>query len=369
MALSDRRTLKVLLTILFFAVVCATLYAARFILLIFIFAILFAYLIDPVVGFLQRHSLFFKDLRRPAVVEVYLILLLLTAFAGHAVAPQLISINSKIVGTLPVMIEDLSTGDIATTVGQKYGWSEAEERGLKAFLARHREDTDNFARSIEQLTSNALLVLAVVPILAIFFLRDGERMAGALIQIISTEANHLTIRAIADELNATLRKYIRAKVSLGVCSLTFYSAAMLSLGFPHAISLGVLGGALEFIPVAGWMISAAAIIGAGILAHAQWIWMAILLGAWRIVMDYFIAPRVMGRNLEIHPLMLIFGLMVGSEIGGIVGIYLSIPLLVVIRVIWTRLLHGAETKTQLDSETELQSCDSPGRSLSSPLHQ
>jgi hypothetical protein len=70
MAFPDRRTLNALLTIFFFALVCATIYAARLILLIFIFAILFAYLIDPVVKFLQRHSLFFKNLRSPAVVEV-----------------------------------------------------------------------------------------------------------------------------------------------------------------------------------------------------------------------------------------------------------------------------------------------------------
>jgi len=369
-ALSDGRTLKVLLTISFFAVVCATLYAARFILLIFVFAILFAYLIDPIVEFLQRHSLFFKDLRRPAVIEVYLMLLLLTALAGHAIAPRLININSKLFEVLPGVFEDLSTGDIAKTVGHKYGWSEAQERALKVFVARHREDVEHFAHSVEQLTSNALLVLIVVPILAIFFLRDGEHIAGALIQIVSTKGNHLTIRAFADELNAMLRRYIRAKVTLGGCSFVFYSAAMLLLQFPHAIALGVLGGALEFIPVAGWMTSAAAIIGAGILTHTHWIWMAVLLGVWRIAMDYFISPHVMGHNLEIHPLMVIFGMMVGGEIGGIVGIYLSIPLMVVIRVIWRRLLHGTETKTEIERDAELQSCNSLGRAeLSSSHHQ
>jgi predicted PurR-regulated permease PerM len=359
----------VLLTIFFFAVVCATLYAARFVLLIFVFAILFAYLIDPVVEFLQRHALFFKNLRRPAVVEVYLMFLLLTAFAGHAFAPRLISLNGKIVGTLADMIEDLSTGDIATKFGQKYGWSKDQERVLKVFLARHREDIDNFSRGVEKLTSNALMVIVVVPILAIFFLRDGEHMADAFIQIISTEENHRAIRGIAKDLNAMLKRYIRAKVTLGGCSFTFYSAAMLSLQFPHAIVLGFLGGVLEFIPVAGWMTSAAAIIGAGILTQAHWTWMAVLLGVWRIVMDYFISPRVVGQNLEIHPLMVIFGMMVGGEIGGIVGIYLSIPLMVVIRVIWRRLLHRAETKTQIDSETALQSRDSLGRSLLSSSRQ
>jgi predicted PurR-regulated permease PerM len=323
-----------LLTILLFAVALAILYTARLVLLIFGFAILFAYLIDPIVRFLQRHSLLFKDLRRPAVLEVYLAFLLLLMFAGHAFAPRLVS--SKVFGTLPVLIEGLSTGAISTTIGDNYGWTEGQELGLKAFLVRHRESIQSLVQGAEQLTSNALMVLVVVPILAIFFLRDGEHMANAFIQLVSTEGSHQTIRAVADELNTMLRRYIRAKVTLGGCSFVFYSAAMLLLQFPHAIGLGILGGVFEFIPVAGWMISATAIISLGILTHCHWIWMAVLLGIWRIVMDYFISPRVLGKNLEIHPLMVIFGMMVGGAMGGIVGIYLSIPLMVVIRVIWHR---------------------------------
>jgi predicted PurR-regulated permease PerM len=51
-------------------------------------------------------------------------------------------------------------------------------------------------------------------------------------------------------------------------------------------------------------------------------------------MDYWIAPRVVGHELEFHPLLAIFSVMVGGEIGGIVGIYLSIPLVAALRVIW-----------------------------------
>ena len=60
MALLDRRTARTLLTILVFALVLAVAYVARAVIIIFIFSILFAYLIDPVVRFLQRHSLFLR---------------------------------------------------------------------------------------------------------------------------------------------------------------------------------------------------------------------------------------------------------------------------------------------------------------------
>ena len=63
MAFSERRTVEILLTILFFSGICAAIYGARRIFVIFVFAILFAYLINPLVKFLQRYSLFFRDLR------------------------------------------------------------------------------------------------------------------------------------------------------------------------------------------------------------------------------------------------------------------------------------------------------------------
>lgn len=61
-----------------------------------------------------------------------------------------------------------------------------------------------------------------------------------------------------------------------------------------------------------------------------------LLCVWRILMDYLISPRVMGRELEVHPLLTIFAMMVGGALGGIVGIYLSMPLLATLRVVYSK---------------------------------
>jgi hypothetical protein len=71
MSFPDRRTVDVLLTSLLFLVVCSLLYSARRVILVFVVAILFAYLINPIVRFMERHSLFSRNLRGPAVVEVY----------------------------------------------------------------------------------------------------------------------------------------------------------------------------------------------------------------------------------------------------------------------------------------------------------
>jgi len=353
MTFPDRRTANILLTILLFAVVLIIIYLARRILFIFFLAILFAYLLDPVVKLLQRHSLLFKNLRGPAVVEVYLVFIILLALSAHTLAPGLLKKADRMFYEVPVLLDDVSTGEIAREVGDKYGWSDAQESRLKAFLANHREDVQALVRNGERYTSKApevIALLVLVPLLAIFVLCDGPQIAKAIIHLASAGGKYGSVREIADEMHVTLTRYIRAKAILGGLSLLFYSAAMLLLNFPHAIALAIVGGFLEFIPVAGWMITAAGIIAVGVLTHSHWIWMAVLLGIWRLLQDYYNSPHIMGRQLEIHPLMTILAVMVGWEIGGIPGIYLLVPLIAALRVIWRR---SASRDPQLEYTQEL----------------
>ena len=353
MAFPERRTADVLLTILLFAVVCAAIYSARRIILIFVLAIFFAYLINPIVKFLQRHSLFFRNLRGPAVVEVYLLFVISIAALGYAVAPGVARNTVKLVDEVPVLLDGLSTGEIADELGGKYGWSEQQEYRVRSFLARHREDAQGLVRSVDHYLSNAAQVLGwllLIPVLAIFFLRDGDHIADVLIQLFFLPDRRPTIRAVANELHIMLTRYIRAQVLLCGLSFAFYAAAMLFLGFPHAIALAMLGGLLEFIPAVGWLSTLAAITCVGIVSHSHWIWMAVLLALWRLVQDYFTSPRILGRQLEIHPLAAIFALFVGGEIGGIVGIYLAVPLMASMEVIW-RVRASAERSYQSDLES------------------
>jgi predicted PurR-regulated permease PerM len=293
-------------------------------------------LINPVVRFLQRDSLFFKNLRGPHVLEAYLALLILIALVIHGVAPGLMGKTGKLFKEVPSLVDGLLTGEIAAEMGGKYGWSDAQALRLKSFLVQHRTDIQAYVQALERSVPTAIGALVVIPILAVFFLSDGANLSNSLIRLVSTKGNLEAIQSLADDLNPMLQHYIRAKVTLAGLSFVFYSSAMLGLGFRHSIAFALLGGILEFIPVAGWMISATTIISVGVLTHSHWIWMAALIGLWRMLMDYWIAPGVMGHELEIHPLLAIFTLMVGGAMGGIVGIYLSVPLVAASRVVWHR---------------------------------
>src|SRR5215475_12111644 len=116
----DRRTLNILLTTLLFAVALAIAYVARTVIVIFAFSILFAYLINPMVRFLQRHSLFFKNLRGPHVLEAYLPIVVLTVLLLHSLVPHFRKNAGQILSAIPALTSKLSfdeiTGDLESNL-------------------------------------------------------------------------------------------------------------------------------------------------------------------------------------------------------------------------------------------------------------
>jgi predicted PurR-regulated permease PerM len=337
MAFLDRKTVNVLLTILLFASVLGIVYMARAVLAIFCLSILFAYLIDPVVSFLDRHSLLRRKARGVHIAEAYLGVLILVAGTVYVLIPQASSRPGVFLRNVASFSDRLGSGEIATEVGQTNGWSEEQTLRAKEFLTSHCETIRKVSRQIQSLAATILSAAAVMPILAIFFLADGRRLADMGPATFATEQNLDRLQSLSRELNCVLRHYIRAKMTLVGLSLTYVSLSLFVLRYPHALALGILAGVLEFIPIAGWITGATTIIIFGIVTHSHWIWMGALLAIWRILIDYWIAPRVLGRELEMHPILAIFTLMVGAAIGGFAGVYLALPIAAITRVIWRRL--------------------------------
>src|SRR5215469_15164190 len=134
----DARTARVLLTILVFALVLVIVYLARGVIIVFVFAILFAYLIDPVVRFLQRHSLFFKNLRGPHVLEAYLAFVFAIVALSHSLAPNMQRNATRLLNAVPSLNERVSTGEIANDLSGQFGWTEAQSARIRVFLQEHR---------------------------------------------------------------------------------------------------------------------------------------------------------------------------------------------------------------------------------------
>ena len=324
----DDRTGNVLTTITLFAAVAGLLFAARATLGVFILALLLAYLLEPLVDWVQRRLLH-ADSRSGAIALVYVSALVLMLGAGYAMEPT-------VVGQMQ-QLHDGAPGVLSRVANHEYFGNSVN--ALKG----------TGERAISAVTSVASDIgwLLMVPLIATFFLGNRPALIDGAVDLFAQRRDRASVKRTVEKIDTMLAQYTRAQLALAGLTGAVYAGAMAILGFPYPLALGMLSGALEFIPVVGWIMAAAIVLTAGWFAQAPWIWMVLVIGVWKVVENFALSPRIMGDRLQLKPITVIFALMAGGQIGGLLGVLLSVPAAAVIRILW--LERAANQPTQVDA--------------------
>lgn len=343
MPLADGRTARVIITVLLFALGLGFLYVARQTLIAFLFAIFFAYLMSPLVSQLERllHG------RSRAIAVIYSLLLGLLILFFVAMGPRIGRESARLSQSLPALSQ-LSSGQIAEQLGQEHGWNSRLVDLLRDYLARNSDEIAKLAQNVGLRVADVAKqawLLVVVPLLSIFFLKDGRAFSEVLLNSVQSRPQRELLQGVLSDLNQMLAHFIRAQLTLAALSFVMYSAVLAMMRVPNALALGTVGGLLEFIPVVGPLVAAVIIVGVALLvSFPHWVWLIVFLGIWRLIQDYVSSPRIMGQSMELHPLAAIFGVMAGGEIAGILGIFLSIPVMASLRIVFRRWRLYAEKR-------------------------
>jgi predicted PurR-regulated permease PerM len=333
--LADARTARVLITVLLFALGLGFLYAARQTLMAFLFAIFFAYLMSPVVSHLEK----FLHGRARAIAVIYLLLLGLVVLFFVSMGPRVGREGARLVQSLPTLVTQVSSGQIAEQLGQ-HGWNRKAVDVLRRYLVSHGNDIADLVQRVGLHVAGVAKqawLLVMVPLLSIFFLKDGRAFSEVLLALVQSRPQRELLQGVISDLNQMLAHFIRAQLILALMSFAMYSAFLTVMGMPYALVLATVAGLLEFIPVVGPLVAGLTIVGVALLTgFPHWLWLVVFLGVWRLVQDYVSSPRIMGHSMELHPLAAIFGVMAGGEVAGILGIFLSIPVMASLRIVFRR---------------------------------
>jgi predicted PurR-regulated permease PerM len=336
MPVTDGRTARVLITVLLFALGLGFLYVARQTLIAFLFAILFAYLMSPLVSSLEK----VLRGRLRAIAVIYLLLLGLLVLLFVAMGPRIGREGARLVQSLPALAQ-LSSGQIADQLQQQHpGWNSRIVDLLRDYLASHGDEIASLAKNVglrvADVAKQAWLLL-VVPLLSIFFLKDGQAFSEILLDLVQSRPQRELLQGVLSDLNQMLAHFIRAQLTLAALTFAMYSSVLAVMRMPYALVLGTLGGLLEFIPVIGPLVAGLTILAVALLlGFPHWLGLIVFLGIWRLIQDYVTSPRIMGQSMELHPLAAIFGVMAGGEVAGILGIFLSIPVMATLRILFRR---------------------------------
>ncbi len=340
----DARTARILCTAFVFAIVLAFLHAARETLTLFLFAVLFAYFLEPLVARLERPV----RGRGKAILVVYAVLLGVLIAVGFIAGPSLGDESKELAVSLPSLLGRLSSGELVQHFGQAHHLRPAVTAQIQTYLISHREEILGYGKVIgAKLAEPAQHVwwLILIPILSLFFLRQGMDIAQETVELGRSGTERNMIRGLLGDVNVMLGSYIRAQITLAAFTLVAYTVVLSLLRAPYAVLLGPLAGFLEFIPVVGPAVAAIAVLAIATLAgYAHVLWLFIFIAVWRLCQDYVTAPRIMGKSLEINPLLQIFAVLAGGEIAGVVGALISVPVVATIRIL-ARRIRGTSPST------------------------
>jgi predicted PurR-regulated permease PerM len=334
----DARTARATWTILAILASLWLVYAVRGVLLLVALSLFFAYLLFPLVRLVERRVIRRRAL---AIALVYLVVLAALVGAGAAVGPRLTTEVQSLAEKLPEMSKGIQSGEIVGSFLQRQGWGWPLITEIEGLIRTHMGEIIGYAQHATAAVVGWLAgawVIVLIPVFAFFILKDVERLTAAALSRLSQKQHRGTGWAIAGDLHLLLGQYVRAQVLLALITFVVWSVVFLAAGVPYALILAGIGGSLEFIPVIGPLAAGVLAIGVGLFggyAH-PWLLAGFVL-VWRVIQDYACVPLVMGRGIEIHPALVIAGVVAGGEIAGVAGMFLSVPLIAAARIVWRRL--------------------------------
>jgi predicted PurR-regulated permease PerM len=334
----DVRTARITWTILVILGGIALAYAVRGVLLLLALSLFFAYLLFPLVRLTQR---WVARRRALAIGVVYLVLIAAVTGTGIVVGPRLAADVQSLAQKLPEMSTQIQSGQLVERVLQRRGWEWREIAEIERLARTHMGAVIGYAQQATAALLKSLAgawVIVLIPVLAFFILKDSEQFTAAAISRLSQQGHRWVGWGIAEDLHLLLGQYVRAQVLLAVITFVVWAMVFLAAGVPYALVLAAIGGALEFIPLIGPLTAGVFAVSVSLFggyAHPWLLAMFVLL--WRGIEDYACGPLIMGRGIEIHPALVVVGVLAGGELAGVAGMFLSIPIIAALRIVWRRL--------------------------------
>jgi predicted PurR-regulated permease PerM len=321
------------------------------ILLPIILAAIVYYLLNPVVDFFER-----KGIKR-----IYTILALFILIIGM--------LTILIVSVIPFLREQVMslinrfpqyTRDVELLVREVLG-SDFVNQAQKtlninvADLSKQISDQastiiDNMFAGIGNIVAivkDFILAIVTLPFILFYLLKDGKKLAPYFLKFLPVSFRNSTF-TVLHEMNNQISSYIRGQIIVSFCIGALMYIGFLIIGMDYASLLALIAAFTSVVPYLG---PAIAITPALIIALVTSPFMVLkLIIVWTVVQlveGKFISPQIMGRNLHIHPITIIFVILTAGNLFGVVGIILAVPGYAVLKVIMTHLFEWLKVRSNM----------------------
>jgi predicted PurR-regulated permease PerM len=324
----------------------------RSIVLLFLFGILLAAAIEPLVGLLRRRGFS----RGQSILAIYAVILALLGLAFYLVVPRLLEQGAELVENIPLYLTDFqqqaqrSTNDFIRTSGSRLianisnFYDRLRENPLEAGAENRVSINPGQAVNVVTSVFGALFTTVSVMIVAFYWMTEKaliKRVVLSLFPIDKRDRAHDTWDQIEGKLGGWARGQLILMVVIGVLSTIAYSPLLLDVRFWFL--LGIFAGLTELIPFVGPFLGGG--LAAVVALTSDW-QKAALVVLFVVVLQQVegsvLVPRVMRNAVGLTPLTVFLALLVGGVLGGVVGAVLAIPVAAAVQVLVQDLLESRE---------------------------
>jgi predicted PurR-regulated permease PerM len=321
--------------------------------LLIVGALFLSYLIYPLVRRLNVHL--------PVVwsiVIVYAFIALIGAFAVTLVAPQIGSDLNNFGRAVPHVMAQFQQELIAPQ-NAFIARIPLDDRMYLANLPSQfnalaqQYGVNTLQRSLPVLLSAASLGAAVViiPVLSAYMLLDASNVRRQLLGLFPARRRR-KVDTIIDELDGVVGGFIRGQLIDGAIVGLMIFAMLLATHVPYALLIGVAAGILNFIPYAGAVIGfvPSVILALAYNGPGNALLVALLFAVIQQIDGNFVVPRVLKANVGLSPLYIVIAILVGSELFGLAGTFLAVPVAAMLRVLREQLLPSPAPASEAPPE-------------------
>ena len=309
-----------------------------------LYSMLFAYLLNPIVFSLEKAHV----PRIIGIVIVYVFIIGLIAGIALFVIPPVIKQTNELVNTISVYVKNIDS------IQDKIPYFDRVTQFMNNLQAKFpfltlQEDLAKFGSKIlEQLHNlpsilfmfvknlvNLLALLCTIPIVGFFILKDKEKFKKAFFSLVSNKYFELTV-LIMRKLDEIVGTYLRAlMIEISIVSV-LSSIALMIVGVPYALLIGIIAGFANAIPYFGPSVGVILAL-ISVVINAQPISMAFyaIIGLYSVqaIDNNVVYPIVIGKNTEMHPLIIMLTVIAGGYAMGVLGMFLSVPLVFLVKEI------------------------------------
>jgi len=310
------------------------------IIVLLIISILLAFILNPLVMFFEKNG--FN--RIFSVIFVFLITAVIIGFGFSVIIPKIAKQMNVLAGSLSKDNIDQVLGDFNQTIEEFLPFVSAEEitNQLSNFFSNlFFTSIDNISVIVTSIIS-VIAIAVIVPFLTFFILKDKHRIVKGIIDVMPNkyfEVSYWVIKKISYQLGRYVRSWIFDAFIVGFMA----TIGLTILGIQNSITIGAIAGIGHLIPYFGPVIGGLPAILISIIQFGDLSMLPSITLMFVIIYTFdngYIQPNVFSKGTDIHPLLIILLILVGSQAMGILGMLLAVPAATVLKTAAREIYHG-----------------------------